>query len=173
MFIFQNTAMSNIYFVKLHGVRNHMRSNQMGISSKIRNFVFKMNNKTKEIKAESIEKNAEKVRNGDFDCQLGDIIENNIEIRSKLGEGTFGQVFRCRELTSNKEFAIKIVKNVERYREASKLEIAALESLNRQDPNFEFPIVRLVQWFNMNGHICLCFPVMGLSIVFRKLNKKF
>ncbi len=54
-----------------------------------------------------------------------------------LGEGTFGKVVQVKDSTKNREenFALKIIKNVEKYREAAKLEINVLEKLDRKDPD--------------------------------------
>lgn len=51
-----------------------------------------------------------------------------------LGEGTFGKVVQCRDLHKNEYVALKIIKNVEKYREAAKLEINVLDKINEKDP---------------------------------------
>ena len=52
-----------------------------------------------------------------------------------LGEGTFGKVVQCKDLQSNgANIALKIIKNVDKYREAAKLEINVLEKINERDP---------------------------------------
>lgn len=53
-----------------------------------------------------------------------------------LGEGTFGKVVEVAdEKTSpNRRLALKIIKNVSKYREAAKLEINVLNKLRDQDP---------------------------------------
>lgn len=57
------------------------------------------------------------------------------EVVRTLGEGTFGKVVQCRDLhRENHSIALKIIKNVEKYREAAKLEINVLEKLNDKDP---------------------------------------
>eukprot|EP00118_Oscarella_pearsei_P005252 m.23915 g.23915 ORF g.23915 m.23915 type:complete len:64 (+) comp28548_c0_seq4:1326-1517(+) len=38
------------------------------------------------------------------------------EIKSTLGEGTFGKVVECVDRKSNKRMALKIIKNIEKYR---------------------------------------------------------
>lgn len=78
-----------------------------------------------------------------------------------LGEGTFGQVVKVKDLERyifirgawtcvltiltllfigfflfrDHCMALKIIKNVEKYREAAKLEINVLEKLSQKDPN--------------------------------------
>ena len=53
----------------------------------------------------------------------------------ELGEGTFGKVVQCRDRQCNgSNIALKIIKNVEKYRDAAKLEINVLEKINERDP---------------------------------------
>jgi CDC-like kinase len=59
----------------------------------------------------------------------GDILQNRYKILSTLGEGTFGRVVKVKDSEVNTTMALKIIKNVEKYREAAKLEINALEKL--------------------------------------------
>merc|ERR1711872_124638 len=56
----------------------------------------------------------------------GDIIQDRYKILSELGEGTFGKVVKCEDLSKKKTIAIKIIKNVKKYRDAAKLEINVL-----------------------------------------------
>jgi dual-specificity kinase len=53
----------------------------------------------------------------------------------KLGEGTFGKVVECVDRKSpERKYAVKIIRAVQKYREASKIEIRVLEELKRGDP---------------------------------------
>lgn len=68
--------------------------------------------------------------------QAGDILQARYEVRSTLGEGTFGKVVEVKDLQSkNDHLALKIIKNIEKYREAAKLEINVLQKLREQDPD--------------------------------------
>lgn len=59
----------------------------------------------------------------------GDVLLNRYKILSNLGEGTFGRVVKVKDSAMDHTMALKIIKNVEKYREAAKLEINALEKL--------------------------------------------
>jgi hypothetical protein len=59
----------------------------------------------------------------------GDILLNRYKILATLGEGTFGRVVKVKDSAMDTTVALKIIKNVEKYREAAKLEINALEKL--------------------------------------------
>lgn len=60
----------------------------------------------------------------------GDTLLGRYKIQSTLGEGTFGRVVKVRDEAMNHTMALKIIKNVEKYREAARLEINALEKLS-------------------------------------------
>ena len=56
---------------------------------------------------------------------------------AELGEGTFGKVVKCEDLQKGLILAIKIIKNVKKYRDAAKLEINVLSKLAKYDPKVE------------------------------------
>ncbi|KAG0722881.1 Serine/threonine-protein kinase Doa [Chionoecetes opilio] len=60
--------------------------------------------------------------------------------------------------------ALKIIKNVEKYREAAKLEINVLEKLAEKDPYNKHLCVRMLSWFDYHGHVCIAFDMLGLSV---------
>ena len=60
------------------------------------------------------------------------------KIVTELGEGTFGKVVKCEDLQKSKTLAIKIIKNVKKYRDAAKLEINVLSKLAKYDPKVDF-----------------------------------
>ncbi|XP_076362106.1 serine/threonine-protein kinase Doa-like [Tachypleus tridentatus] len=60
--------------------------------------------------------------------------------------------------------ALKIIKNVDKYREAAKLEINVLKKLAEADQNGRHLCVKILDWFNYHGHICISFEMLGLSV---------
>jgi dual-specificity kinase len=56
-------------------------------------------------------------------------------ITRQLGQGTFGKVVQCFDRVSNRHVAIKIIRAVQKYRDASKIEIRVLNTLRDQDPS--------------------------------------
>ncbi|VUZ52947.1 unnamed protein product [Hymenolepis diminuta] len=93
-----------------------------------------------------------------------DYILDRYEILKTLGEGTFGKVVECIDHHTDSRIALKIIKNVDKYREAAMLEINVLNFLRERDPNDEYLCVRLLDWFDYFGHICLAFDILGLSV---------
>ncbi|KAF9896526.1 dual specificity protein kinase kns1, partial [Lobosporangium transversale] len=51
-----------------------------------------------------------------------------------LGQGTFGKVVECFDRETGKHCAIKIIRAVQKYREASKIEARVLDTLKQHDP---------------------------------------
>ncbi|XP_050075872.1 serine-rich adhesin for platelets-like [Anopheles maculipalpis] len=96
--------------------------------------------------------------------QIGDVLHNRYKILATLGEGTFGRVVKVRDLERDHVMAVKIIKNVDKYRDAAELEIGALEKIMQLDPNFEHLCVKMLDWFDYHGHTCIGFEMLGLSV---------
>ncbi|XP_052900133.1 uncharacterized protein LOC128306614 [Anopheles moucheti] len=94
----------------------------------------------------------------------GDVLLNRYEILSTLGEGTFGRVVKARDRDRNHVMAIKIIKNVDKYRDAAEMEIGALAKIKQLDPDLEHLCVRMLDWFDYHGHTCIGFEMLGLSV---------
>ncbi|KAM4620868.1 dual specificity protein kinase CLK4-like isoform 2-T2 [Polymixia lowei] len=94
----------------------------------------------------------------------GLILKERYEVVSTLGEGAFGKVVECLDRDKGTEHvALKIVKNMERFREAAMSEIRVLEEINSLDDDKRFACVRMLDWFDHHGHICIVFELLGLS----------
>ncbi|XP_034664188.1 serine/threonine-protein kinase Doa isoform X5 [Drosophila subobscura] len=94
----------------------------------------------------------------------GDILHHRYKIMATLGEGTFGRVVKVKDMERDYCMALKIIKNVEKYREAAKLEINALEKIAQKDPHCDHLCVKMVDWFDYHGHMCIVFEMLGLSV---------
>ena len=94
----------------------------------------------------------------------GDLIQNRFKILATLGEGTFGKVVKVRDVYKNEIIALKIIKNVKKYREAAKLEINVLEKLAKYDPRGRHRCVQMLDWFDFHGHTCIAFEMLGSSV---------
>lgn len=96
--------------------------------------------------------------------QAGDVLNNRYKIYLTLGEGTFGKVAKVVDLVLDEFVALKIIKNIDKYREAAKLEINVLEKLAAADPENKHLCVRMYDWFDYHGHICIVFELLGRSV---------
>lgn len=102
---------------------------------------------------------------GHLKYSIGDKIKSRYEILRTLGEGTFGKVAECRDTRNNNEvIALKIIKNVDKYREAAKLEINVLKSINTWKGGGKHLCVGMDDFFDYHGHTCIAFEVLGLSV---------
>ena len=81
-----------------------------------------------------------------------------------LGEGTFGKVVECWDRRECQRVAIKIVRSVNKYREAARLEIDVLQHLNTHDPEGYYHCVKLYSWFDYRSHVCMVFEKLGPSL---------
>ncbi|KAF7643530.1 hypothetical protein LDENG_00237770, partial [Lucifuga dentata] len=59
--------------------------------------------------------------------------------------------------------AVKIVRNIDCFCEVAKCEIAVLEEINDLDDDKRFARVRMLTWFEHDGHVCIVFELLGLS----------
>ncbi|XP_071803864.1 dual specificity protein kinase CLK2-like [Asterias amurensis] len=98
--------------------------------------------------------------------RAGDVLQARYEVIGTLGEGTFGKVIECKDMQSegNNHIALKVIKNIEKYTEAAKLEINVLTKLLSRDPDGKSLCVCMLDWFDYHGHMCLAFEVLGLSV---------
>ncbi|XP_071004544.1 dual specificity protein kinase CLK2-like [Oncorhynchus clarkii lewisi] len=86
------------------------------------------------------------------------------EVISLLGEGTFGKVVTCvDQRRAGARVALKIIKNMEKYRQAAKLEINVLEKINEKDPHNKHQCVQMLDWFDYHGHVCISMELLALS----------
>uniref|UniRef100_A0A673IFW6 dual-specificity kinase n=1 Tax=Sinocyclocheilus rhinocerous TaxID=307959 RepID=A0A673IFW6_9TELE len=101
---------------------------------------------------------------GHLICRSGDVLQERYEIVSTLGEGTFGRVMQCIDhRRGGARVALKIIKNVEKYKEAARLEINVLERINEKDPENKNLCVQIFDWFDYHGHMCISFELLALS----------
>uniref|UniRef100_H2ZZJ0 dual-specificity kinase n=1 Tax=Latimeria chalumnae TaxID=7897 RepID=H2ZZJ0_LATCH len=95
--------------------------------------------------------------------QSGDVLRARYEIVCTLGEGAFGKVVECTDhKREDARVAIKIIKNVDRYREAAFSEVKVLEQINSLDTS-HMCCVKMFEWFEVHGHVCIVFEMLGLS----------
>ncbi|XP_004930551.1 dual specificity protein kinase CLK2 isoform X8 [Bombyx mori] len=94
----------------------------------------------------------------------GYVMGARYKIIDTLGEGTFGKVVEVKDLELEHRMALKIIKNVEKYREAAKLEINVLEKLADVDPDCKNLCVKMLDWFEYHGHMCIAFEMLGQSV---------
>ncbi|KAG0295050.1 dual specificity protein kinase kns1 [Linnemannia gamsii] len=81
-----------------------------------------------------------------------------------LGQGTFGKVVECFDRDTGKHCAIKIIRAVQKYRDASKIEARVLSTLKKSDPRNSYKCLHLSEIFDYRNHVCMVFKLLGQSI---------
>jgi dual-specificity kinase len=72
-------------------------------------------------------------KDGHYVFVVGDTLTPRYQILSKMGEGTFGQVLECFDNKNKEVVAIKVIRSINKYREAAMIEIDVLQRLTRHD----------------------------------------
>uniref|UniRef100_A0A8C4GS07 Protein kinase domain-containing protein n=1 Tax=Dicentrarchus labrax TaxID=13489 RepID=A0A8C4GS07_DICLA len=78
-----------------------------------------------------------------------------------LGEGTYGKVAQCINVSTQEKIAVKIVRKDMPW--AAKKELAMLGQLTGLQQN-ENNLVRFVEHFTDDGHVCLAFEMLDMSL---------
>uniref|UniRef100_A0A3P9JJQ9 Protein kinase domain-containing protein n=1 Tax=Oryzias latipes TaxID=8090 RepID=A0A3P9JJQ9_ORYLA len=78
-----------------------------------------------------------------------------------LGEGTFGKVAKCKNLSTNKEVAIKIIKNG--FDNAGEKELKGLIEISKLDAD-KYNLVKCVDVFRYKSHVCIVFEILDQSL---------
>ncbi|KAI1175844.1 kinase-like domain-containing protein [Nemania sp. FL0916] len=91
-------------------------------------------------------------------------LTSQYQIRKLLGQGTFGKVVEARDRRRNKLVAIKIIRAIQKYRDASRIELRVLQTLKANDPENRNRCIHLRDCFDFRGHICIVMDLLGSSV---------
>ncbi|OMH83151.1 Serine/threonine-protein kinase AFC2 [Zancudomyces culisetae] len=92
-------------------------------------------------------------------------------IEKLLGQGTFGRVMKCYDRKLKRHVAIKVIRAVQKYRDAAEIEIRVLKTLESYDKENKYQCIKLDGWFDYKNHICMVFELLGPSVFdFLKFN---
>jgi len=91
------------------------------------------------------------------------LIMDKYKLNNVIGEGAFGKVISTYDINKEKEYAMKIVKNVKKYRESTKYEIYILKTILNSEIENKY-CVELIDFFVYFGHACLVFKKYGMSV---------
>lgn len=101
---------------------------------------------------------------GHVEWKEGTILLDRYRIEGLLGDGTFGRVFCVYDMQESSYKALKVIRAVERYVQAAKVEADILRQVNRADPENQSNIVRLYHDFEYENNYCLIFEKLGMSL---------
>lgn len=86
------------------------------------------------------------------------------QVSRLLGQGTFGKVVEAYDRRSKSRCAIKIIRSVQKYRDASRIELRVLSTLAHNDPQNRNKCIHLRDCFDFRGHICIVTDLLGQSV---------
>lgn len=81
-----------------------------------------------------------------------------------LGQGTFGKVIECIDRYKDEKVAIKIIRNIPKYRDAAKIELRILSTLKKFDYDNLNHCIHLKECFDYRGHICIVTDLLKISL---------
>ncbi|KAF8150784.1 CMGC/CLK protein kinase [Crassisporium funariophilum] len=93
-----------------------------------------------------------------------DMINRRYRTVRLLGQGTFGKVVEAVDTETNSRVAIKIIRAIPKYRDASKIEVRVLQKLRERDPANRNNCIHLLSWFDHRNHICLVSELLGMCV---------
>ena len=86
------------------------------------------------------------------------------QITKLLGQGTFGKVVEAHDRRINRRVAIKVIRSVQKYRDASRIELRVLQTLSQNDRNNRNKCIHLRECFDFRNHICIVTDLLGQSV---------
>ncbi|KAI0032520.1 CMGC CLK protein kinase [Vararia minispora EC-137] len=103
-------------------------------------------------------------KEGHYIIREGDIINKRYTIVRLLGQGTFGKVVECLDNQTGQRVAVKVIRAIQKYRDASKIEVRVLNRLKEKDPLNKHKCIHLLTWFDHRNHICLVSELLGMCV---------
>ncbi|KAH7152099.1 kinase-like domain-containing protein [Dactylonectria estremocensis] len=91
-------------------------------------------------------------------------LTSQYKIRKLLGQGTFGKVVQALDTKANQVVAVKIIRSVQKYRDAAKIELRVLQTLRQNDADNKYKCIHLRDCFDFRGHTCLVMNLLDSSI---------
>lgn len=101
---------------------------------------------------------------GHYAETLGENLSPRYKVLALLGQGTFARVLECWDRVQRVVVAVKVIRDLPKYRAASEIEIRILKQLAAADPDDRMHVVRLRHTFEHKNHVCLVYDRLGLSL---------
>lgn len=81
-----------------------------------------------------------------------------------LGQGTFGKVVEAFDKQRKARCAVKIIRSIQKYRDASRIELRVLSTLASNDKANRNKCIHLRDCFDFRNHICIVTDLLGQSV---------
>ncbi|KAJ5948356.1 hypothetical protein N7466_001371 [Penicillium verhagenii] len=110
-------------------------------------------------------------RNEKFDDEDGHyivtpdtLLTDRYSVIKLLGQGTFGKVVEAYDKRQKTRCAIKIIRSIQKYRDASRIELRVLSTLASNDKSNRNKCIHLRECFDFRNHICIVTDLLGQSV---------
>lgn len=101
---------------------------------------------------------------GHYIVKPGEKFASRYTVMKLLGQGTFGKVAQCYDEWTQSHCAIKIIRAVPKYRDASKIELRVLSMLRACDPESRGKCVKMQECFDYRNHVCIVTDLYDISV---------
>ncbi|KAF2230057.1 kinase-like protein [Viridothelium virens] len=91
-------------------------------------------------------------------------LTDRYQIVKLLGQGTFGKVVEAYDKKKRTKCAVKIIRSVQKYRDASRIELRVLSTLASNDKGNVNKCIHLRDCFDFRNHICIVTDLLGQSV---------
>ena len=102
-------------------------------------------------------------REGYYRIYINDHINYRYQIVEELGQGTFGNVVKCKDVKTDEMVAIKILKKSSRVLRIGREEIEIFNTLQGENVA-ETCIVTKFDHFTFRGHLCIVFELLSMNL---------
>lgn len=96
-----------------------------------------------------------------FSSGSADLSDSIIKL---LGQGTFGKVVEAYDKQHRSRCAIKVIRSIQKYRDASRIELRVLSTLSSNDKGNRNKCIHLRDCFDYRNHICIVTDLLGQSV---------
>ncbi|KAE8263290.1 hypothetical protein A4X09_0g7267 [Tilletia walkeri] len=103
-------------------------------------------------------------KEGHYIVRPGEYVGARYRIIGLLGQGTFGKVVECIDVRSRTRVAVKVIRAIQKYRDASQIEIRVLKTLKDHDPTNKHQCIHLIEHFTFRNHVCIVSELLGKSV---------
>ncbi|KAI9797360.1 MAG: dual specificity protein kinase kns1 [Piccolia ochrophora] len=101
---------------------------------------------------------------GHYIVQPDSDLTERYQICRLLGQGTFGKVVEAYDKRERTKCAIKVIRSVQKYRDASRIELRVLKTLSSNDRKNRNKCIHLRHCFDFRNHICIVTDLLGQSV---------
>ncbi|XP_071707564.1 uncharacterized protein [Rutidosis leptorrhynchoides] len=111
--------------------------------------------------------------NKDLPIVLNSVIGSRYVVTEYLGSAAFSKVVQARDLQTGIDVCLKIIKNEKDFFDQSLDEIKLLKLVNKHDPEDEWHILRLYDYFYFHEHLIIVSELLRANLYeFQKFNKE-